>query len=77
MSFIPFFGIMKVQDHEGVNGNVRRLKLSDDYKTCYVVVVGDGLSQMRARAFDDDVEDSSHNFGEQHEMIVKTAKILK
>ena len=53
LSIIALFGIMKGQDHEGVHGNVRSMELSENYKTRYLVIVGDGLSQMRARTFND------------------------
>ena len=56
MSLVALFGIMKGQDHEGVHGNFRSLELSKDCKTCYLVIVGDGMLQMRARAFNDVVE---------------------
>ena len=49
LPLIALFGIMKGQDHEGVHGNIRSLELSKNYKTRYLVIVGDGLLQMRAR----------------------------
>ena len=76
-SLTVLFGIMKVQDNEGVNDNVRSLELSKDYKTRYLVIAVDRLSQMRTRAFNDVTKESSHNFGEQHEMTVKVTKSLQ
>ena len=78
LPLIALFGIMKGQDHEGVHGNIRSLELSENYKTCYLVIVRDGLSEMRARTTCNDIiEDSSYNFGAQYEMTVKVTKSLQ
>ena len=54
-----------------------RMELAENYKMRYLVIVGDGLSQMRTHTFNDIIEDSSYNFGAQHEMTVKVTKSLQ
>ena len=53
------------------------MELAENYKMRYLVIVGDGLSQMRTHTFNDIIEDSSYNFGAQHEMTVKVTKSLQ
>ena len=51
LSLLALFGIMEGQSYEGEHGNVRELELAVNYKKRYLVIVGDGLSQMRVRTF--------------------------
>ena len=43
---LALFGIMEGQSYEGEHGSVRELELAVNYKKRYLVIVGDGLSQM-------------------------------
>jgi hypothetical protein len=52
-------------------------ELATNYNKHYLVIVGDGLLQMRARTFNELIEKSSYNFGTQHEMTVKVTKGLQ
>ena len=74
LSLLALFGIMEGQTYEGEHGCVKELELAENYQKRYLVVVGDGLSQMRARTFNELIEDSSYSFGAQHETTAKVAK---
>ena len=37
LSLIALFGIMEGVDHEGVNGNVQKMELSDEYENRYLI----------------------------------------
>ena len=74
LSLLALFGIMEGQTYEGEHGSVRELELAKHFEKRYLVIVGDGLSQMRARTSNDLIEDSAYSFGQQHEMTAKVAK---
>ena len=74
LSLMALFGIMEGQTYEGEHGSVRELELAEKFQKSYLIIVGDGLSQMRARTFNELIKDSAFSFGAQHEMTVKVAK---
>ena len=74
LSLLALFGIMEGQSYEGEHGSVRELELAKNFKKIYLIIVGDGLSQMRARTFNELIEDSANSFGAQHETTAKVAK---
>ena len=56
---LALFRIMEGQTYEGKHGSVRELELAENFQKRYLDIVGDGLSQMRARTFNDLIEDSA------------------
>ena len=65
LSLLVLVGIMEGQTYEGEHGSVKELKLAENVRKRYLVIVGDGLSQLRARTFNELIEDSSYSFGAQ------------
>ena len=56
------------------HGSVRELELAENFQKRYLVIVGDGLSQMWARTFNDFIKDLAYSFGTQQETSAKVAK---
>ena len=77
LSLLALFGIMEGQTYEGEHGSVKELQLAENFEKRYLVIVGDGLSQMRARTFNNLIEDSAYSFGDQHETTAKVAKDMQ
>ena len=46
MSLLLYHGIVEPVNYDGANGDVKGMELADDYKERYVMLVGDGLSQI-------------------------------
>jgi hypothetical protein len=67
MSLLLLQGIIVPTDSEGARGDIRKMKLAEDYKSRFVMLVGDGLSQVRVRTFEELVKDSSFWFDEQQQ----------
>ena len=74
LSLLALFEIMEGQTYEGEHGSVKELELAENFWKRYLVIVGDGLSQMRARTFNELIEDSSYSFGAQHKTTTKVVK---
>ena len=53
LSLLAIFGILEVTSQEGTNGDAKSLKLVDGYKKQHLVIVGNGLSQICARTFNE------------------------
>ena len=74
--FLAMFGILEAMSQEGTNGDVKGLKLADDYKDQHLMIIGDGLSQNFARTFNELIEDTSYSLGPQHSARVMIQKAL-
>ena len=66
MSLLLMHGVLEATSNEGANGNLKGICLSDNYKDRYMMLVGDGLSQIRAKTFKKMIEDSSYRFKDTH-----------
>jgi hypothetical protein len=77
LSLLALFGILEATEHEGTSGNVKGLKLADNYQTRFLMVIGDGLSQVRARSFEELVQEVSHSYGKQYDASMTIQKALK
>ena len=66
MSLLLMHRVVQATSNEGVNGNLKGICLTNDYKDRYVMLVGDGLSQIRAKTFEKMIEDSSYWLKETH-----------
>ena len=53
LSLLAMVGILAVTSQEGINGDVKGLKLLDDYKERNLMIVSDGLYQIRTRIFNE------------------------
>jgi hypothetical protein len=74
---LALFGILEATEHAGTSGNVKGLKLAENYESRFLMVVGDGLSQVRARTFQELVQDVSNSFGKQYDASITIQKALK
>ena len=77
------YGILKTnQDQPTSTDNANLLQLittksaTDNYKECYLLMVGDGLTQMRAKQFFDLIDEISTSYGPRHEVTVMLQKAL-
>ena len=60
-------------DDAAINVDVTKVKLAEGYERKWLMLVGDGLTQMRVKTFSDLVQQSSYSFGEQQ----KTFEVLR
>ena len=67
MSLLLLHGIVKAVDSDGANGDVSKMRLAPNYKEKYMMLVGDGLSQVRVKSLEDLVKNSSFWFSNQQE----------
>ena len=74
LSLLALFGILEGQTFEGEHGSVRELELAENFWKRYLVIVGDGLSQMPALIFNKLIKDLLSSFGAQHKTTAKVAK---
>eukprot|EP00957_Ditylum_brightwellii_P206102 15346818-Ditylum_brightwellii.AAC.1 len=65
---------MEGQTLGGEHGSVKELELAENFCNRYLVIVGDGLSQMHAHSFNELIEDSAYSFGSQHKMTAKVTQ---
>ena len=52
------------------------LDIAPDWEKRNLILFGDGLSQVRARAFEELIQKSNHLFGVQHDMKAKLKKVM-
>ena len=76
LSLLVLFGILELQSNEGAEGNVRGIRLADGYDKRYLMLVGDGLSQIRVRTFVEMIGDQCYDLGQEHESTVMIRKAL-
>ena len=69
LSLLLFHKILIPTDSEGVEGNIRKLELAPGYNKRWMMLVGDGLTQVRIRTFIDMIETSCYNFGESQRAV--------
>ena len=66
MSLLLYHGIIQPVTSDGANGDVKGMKLADDYQEQHVMLVGDGLSQIRVKMFKTMIQESSFWFKENY-----------
>jgi hypothetical protein len=76
LSLLALYGILEATETEGTSGNVKSLKLAEGYESRYLMVVGDGLSQIRARTFTELIQEVSNSYGPQHQASTVINKAL-
>jgi hypothetical protein len=70
------FGLLVPTDSTAIQGNVQAVQLPANYKKCWLVLVGNGLSQMRLQAFKDMLHTLSYSFKKRYEMAQLFSKAL-
>jgi hypothetical protein len=76
LSILLLFGLLEATDSTAIEGNVLAVKLPLDYKKRWLVLVGDGLSQMRLQAFKDMLDSSSYSFEKRYESAQLLSKAM-
>ncbi len=76
LSILLLFGLLVPKDSTAIQGNVSAVALPADYQKRWLVLVGDGLSQMRLQAFKDMLDTSSYSFEKRYEMAQLLSKAL-
>jgi hypothetical protein len=76
VSLLLLRGILEATDFDGTNGDMRKIRLAPDYKNKWMMLVGDGLTQMRVRTFVDIINKSCYDFGQQQEKMAMIKEAL-
>ena len=76
MSLLLYHGIVEPINNNGANGDVKGMQLSADYKELYVMLVGNGLSQIRVKTFENMIQESSFRFKENFQATDMIRKAL-
>ena len=59
MYLLLYHGIVEPMSNDGANGDVKGMKLADNYKDRYVMLVGDSLLQIHIKTFKNMSQESS------------------
>ena len=59
---------------ENEDADIKLLRLAPNASECYLLMVGDGLTQMRAKHFNELIEETLHSFGPRHKVTVMLQK---
>ena len=76
LSLLALYGILEKTTQTSEEGNPKGLQLAEGYDKRYLVIVGDGLSQVRARTFSNLMQECSNSFGDKHEKSIMIQKAL-
>ena len=76
VSLLLMRGILEPSKRGGEDGDVSKVRLADDYKSKWLMLVGDGLTQIRVKTFIELIQQSSFNFGDQHDTTEMIRKAL-
>ena len=76
ISMLLAYGILEIKSDNDNNNNseeeatdiVHKLQLCDGYEKRYLLIVGDGLTQIRIDTFRELIEESSYRFGKRYEI---------
>ena len=77
MSLLLYHGIVVPVSNQGANGDVKEMRLAEDYGERYVMLVGDGLSQVRVQTFENMIQESSFCFKENFRATDMIRKALE
>ena len=77
---LTMFGILEssnaIKNNVEDVSDISALRLASDAKDRYLVMVGDGLTQIRAKQFSDLIEESSASYGPRHETTMMIQKAM-
>jgi hypothetical protein len=76
LSLMEMFGILEATETDGVDGNVRHLRLAEGYEAKFLCVFGDGLTQIRVNGFKDKIETAAFSFEGRHKIYAMLHKAL-
>ena len=76
MSLLLYHGVVEPTSSDGANGDVKGMRLAHDYKDRHVMLVGDGLSQIRVKTFETMIQESSFRFKENFQATDMIRKAL-
>jgi hypothetical protein len=76
LRILLLFGLLVPTVSTAIQGKVQAVQLPADYQKRWLVLVGDGLSQMRLQAFKDMLHTSSYSFEKWYEMAQLLSKAL-
>jgi hypothetical protein len=76
LSILLLFGLLIPTDSTAIQGNVQAVQLPANYKKHWLVLVGDGLLQMRLQAFKGMLGTSLYSFKKCYEMAQLLSKTL-
>ena len=78
LSLLVFFGILEPISQEGATqNNITQLRLKEGYKGRNLVVVDDGLSQIRVRTFAQLINETYFSLGKEQHATVMIHKAMK
>jgi hypothetical protein len=77
LSLLVLYGILEYTGSDGVEGNLKSVKLADGYEEKYLMLVGDGLSQIRVRTFTNLIDTHSYSYNEKREQTLMIQKAMK
>ena len=78
LSLLVMFGILKKSESSNENKqmNINTLELAPETKERYLMMVGDGSTRMRAKQFNDIIEETSTSCGLCHQVTLMLQKAL-
>ena len=78
LSFLVLFGILEPISQEGATqNNITQIRLKEGYKGRHLVVVGDGLSQIRVRKFSQLINETCFSLGKEQHATAMIHKAMK
>ena len=78
LSLLVFFGILEPISQEGATqNNITQLRLKEGYEERHLVVVGDGLSQIRVRTFSQLTNENCFPLGKEQHATFMIHKVTK
>ena len=76
VSMLLLRGILEADDSDGAMGDMNKIRLAEDYEQKWLMLVGDGLTQIRIKTFVDIIQKSSFDFGRQQRITELIRKAL-
>ena len=64
-SILLLRSILVPESQEGLAGNPHQIKLYEDYKSKWLMLVGDGLTKIRIKSFVEEINRSCYEFGQK------------
>ena len=71
-----YHGVIEQTNSDGANGDVKGMHLADDHEERHVMLVGDDLSQIRVKTFENMIQESSYRFKENFKAMDMIRKAL-
>jgi len=75
-SMLLIRGILVPIECAGAAGSISKIRLAPDYKNKWLMLVGDGLTQIWIKSFVDEINKSCYDFGDQQEALALIKEAL-